>query len=455
MVKKNCFFILIFVFLICPASAITIGSESYSVDRVNSGLQASTITSESYQAEISLDYSGTGDAESELYLMNIGFNTPSTSSVFIKSYSISPDSISLGSSLSLYVSASGAQSVWADIIYPDSQEEILNLINNDYTSYSPSVIGGYEVIFYANSSSGAVASVIDSFTVIELVQEKSSSGGHKTNKNLTEECYYNWSCGPWSSCSEGEQKRECKNLGTCNETEGKPIEEKTCLEKIPEIDTPNENISIEDTKISEEEKKTNLGLANYLTGIIIAVFIGQIFGYRFFYRKYSFKGGVKKFPTMIMLLVSGGGLVIYGALSFTTGRVIDGIKTNSYEGVLWFPIFIILAILIFFSVKFILKRNKKIICKDGLSRTIGLEVYSSNGEKIGKIKEIYLEDEKSKIYGWLIKADKKFARKINHKKILILQKNIESIKEVMIVNLDLKKIMSKIYKPRISKDFVD
>jgi sporulation protein YlmC with PRC-barrel domain len=68
-----------------------------------------------------------------------------------------------------------------------------------------------------------------------------------------------------------------------------------------------------------------------------------------------------------------------------------------------------------------------------LSSIIGKEVYNSEGNKIGIVKEVYIKDNASGIYGWLIKLDKKIAKK--RKKFILVKHNlVVSIKDVMIVD---------------------
>jgi sporulation protein YlmC with PRC-barrel domain len=84
---------------------------------------------------------------------------------------------------------------------------------------------------------------------------------------------------------------------------------------------------------------------------------------------------------------------------------------------------------------------------DRLKNMKNLQVYGEDGTKIGKIKEIYLEKNKSKIYGWLVKLDKTVHKKIRNKNVLIKQKHVKSIKHIMIieekVSQHLEKLKSK------------
>jgi len=69
-----------------------------------------------------------------------------------------------------------------------------------------------------------------------------------------------------------------------------------------------------------------------------------------------------------------------------------------------------------------------------LSNIAGMEVYSSEGNKIGVIKEVYIEDNKQKVYGWLIKIKRKLAKKIGKKFILVKHNLVFSIEQIMIID---------------------
>jgi sporulation protein YlmC with PRC-barrel domain len=69
-----------------------------------------------------------------------------------------------------------------------------------------------------------------------------------------------------------------------------------------------------------------------------------------------------------------------------------------------------------------------------LTNILGMDVYSSDGDLIGKVKEVYLENNHPKVYGWLIKVDKKVAKKIGKKFILVKHHLVISIKHVMMVD---------------------
>ncbi len=247
------------IFLLQFASALTGESDSYSVSNFGSGLGSSEASSDNLEANtLLLSESGTRSAESSQFTTNVGFfpNTTYQTTVSISSYSISPSSATVGSTIGLYISALNFDTVWAKITSPNSQEQTLNLINGQTINYvpSPSVVGNYQVIFYANSTSGSIASVVSSFALTEASSSSSSSssgsggGGGGGTTTIIEKCTYNWDCTPWSVCSDGKQTRECKNIGTCSGTESKPIEEMSCSEALFDIALKLENIELTKNK---------------------------------------------------------------------------------------------------------------------------------------------------------------------------------------------------------------
>jgi len=260
MIKKIFLIIILIIISTQGIFAITANSSSYSVNMFGTSLATSNISSTNYTAISLSEVKGTTrDAESSIHTANIGFfeNTSYYKTVSIISYSISPTSAVAGSNINLYISALNAQNVWAKIIYPNSQEETVSLTNNDITTYSsPSTAGTYTVIFYANSSVGSIASVVDSFVLTEQSVTPPSPGGGNGGSvsEEEEECTYDWDCTDWSICINGTQTRECTNLGTCNGTEGKPEEQKSC--KIPLFD-----IKIKDIEVTKEKTlKFNIDL---------------------------------------------------------------------------------------------------------------------------------------------------------------------------------------------------
>ena len=103
-------------------------------------------------------------------------------------------------------------------------------------------------------------------------------------------------------------------------------------------------------------------------------------------------------------------------------------------------VFIVIGILIFSSVCVfcfiylykIIKKRKRDMRRLGSMK--GTKVYAVNGNYIGKIMEIYLDENKGRVYGWLIKLDKKLAKKIGIKKILVKHEFVQSISNIMLVS---------------------
>lgn len=228
-------------------------SYSYSVGRFGTGMATGYASSDSYNFIFLSEAKGaTRNAESESFLANIGFfdNVSYYRTVSIKAYSINPKKAVVGSTISLYISALNAENVWAKITYPNNYEQIINLINEQSVNFLsiPSLIGNYQVIFYAKSSTGAIASVVDYFELTKQTTSPSdggSSGGGKTT-TIIEKCTYVWDCTPWSLCFNGKQTRKCKNIGTCEGNESKPIEEMQCSESLFDID-----LKLKDTELTE------------------------------------------------------------------------------------------------------------------------------------------------------------------------------------------------------------
>ena len=73
----------------------------------------------------------------------------------ITSASASPNLTLNGSNISLYISATEAESAWANITLPGGATERVNLSNNANTTYSNTgLLGRYNITFYANNSMG-------------------------------------------------------------------------------------------------------------------------------------------------------------------------------------------------------------------------------------------------------------------------------------------------------------
>ncbi|KHO55216.1 MAG: hypothetical protein QT10_C0004G0003 [archaeon GW2011_AR19] len=250
-IKKN---IILFIFIVFisinflnSVFALTASSGNYSVNMFGTGMATASPSSSNYNSTVLSEAKGTTrNAESSSLTGNIGFfeNTIYYKTVSITSYSISPASAVVGSTIGVYISALNYQSVWAKITSPNSQEQTLTLTNGQTVNYvpSPSVVGTYQVILYANSSTGAITSVVSSFELTAQSTTPPSGGGGTTT--IIEKCTYNWDCTPWSVCSDGKQTRECKNIGTCEGNESKPIKEMKCSESLFDIALELKNIEL-------------------------------------------------------------------------------------------------------------------------------------------------------------------------------------------------------------------
>lgn len=113
-------------------------------------------------------------------------------------------------------------------------------------------------------------------------------------------------------------------------------------------------------------------------------------------------------------------------------KILDLTKNRPIFGFLLFILILLFAGLIYFE---ILRPFNNIRYKGGLERlksTKNIKVYDFEGKEIGKILEVYLMNHK--IYGWLIKVNSETKRKIGKKKLLINQRHVSSIRDVMILD---------------------
>jgi len=121
-----------------------------------------------------------------------------------------------------------------------------------------------------------------------------------------------------------------------------------------------------------------------------------------------------------------------GELSRITGFFISIFgrdKNISFTLVIMFVILVVSIMFIFIMrVKFNVAKKK--IDNSRVSILAGKQVYS-HGSKIGKVREIYIND--SKISNWLISLDEKIASKYGKKDVMIPHSNIESVGDVVML----------------------
>ncbi len=262
--KKKLFLVSLIFFTLTISiqiiSALTANSSSYSVGMFGTGMAIATPSSTNYSSTSLSEYGGTTRGGSnELYTVNIGFFDDASyhRTVSITSYIIYPTSAVQGSIIRLSISALNAQSTWAVLTLPNNTQETIQLNNNGDTYYTVSSVGIYTITFYANSSSGSLASAIDTLEITSPTQDTTSpSGGGGDTTILIENCTYIWDCNSWSICSNKNQTRKCENIGTCEGIEGKPIEERICSDALFDV-----SLRLEDLVITENSTlKFNVSL---------------------------------------------------------------------------------------------------------------------------------------------------------------------------------------------------
>jgi len=452
------FFVILFIQI---SSSLTGVSNSYSVSMFGNGIVNGKGYSENFNFTFLSETGGTTrNAESSLFTLNIGFfeNTQYSRTVSISSYSISPRTTVVGSTIGLSISALNYQNVWAIITSPNSQQQTLNLVNGQTVNYVPShsVVGRYEVVFYANGSTGAIASVLDSFELTQQVSSGSgSSGGGSGGTNIIQRCNYNWDCTPWSICSENVQIRLCKNIGTCVGNESKPIEEMQCSESLFDIGL---RLGLTDL-IDKNNLKFNINLTEMIGVEKIDVHIKYLIidenGYEVFSQietKAIEKNLFYEKTLDNLNLVNGDYIlrvdILYGNLQrafaeqkFSILNQESLAEVNSgITGFAWITndqlrnlalsfTILVLSIggLIFIHLKKGRLRNKP---TNLLSNVLGLEVYTGNGLKIGCVYEIMIRD--NKIYGLMVVVDSNAP--VSTPRVMIRYEFIQSIKDVVVVN---------------------
>ncbi len=243
--------IILLLFFVQGVLALTANSSNYSVNLFGTGMATATPSSANYNSTVLTETEGTTrNAESGTYMGNIGFFSDTSYHVVVSitSYTIYPKSAVSGSIIRLSISALNSQSVWAVLTLPNSTQETIILTNNGNSYYTANSVGVYTAAFYANSSRGNIASVIDAFEITSPTSATIPTRGGGGTTTITKNCTYIWDCSPWNICSEKKQTRECKNTGTCIGTEGKPAEERTCSDALFDV-----NIKFKDLEITQND----------------------------------------------------------------------------------------------------------------------------------------------------------------------------------------------------------
>ena len=241
-------------------SAQSVESDSYNVGRImigTPGFNAGGDYTAFFAATATQPMTRGGLSDS--FTVNLGFfdNTTYVNTISIQSFAISPSSGLVGASISLFISALNAESVWARIVHPGGTETIVNLLNNDYVSFSSSIAGQHSVIFYANNTEGSIATASSSFTLSEEQTSPPPSGSSPSvslgspppqpqdePEPITEDC--SWSCSSWSVCTDGMMTRTCEVSGVCEEL---PSEEIVCEDGLFDIKLNLKGISLEEGRL--------------------------------------------------------------------------------------------------------------------------------------------------------------------------------------------------------------
>jgi len=465
-----------------PHISASANSQNYSVNLFGTGMATGNPSSTTHDSIfLSEPKATTRNAESQTYTGNIGFFENSTyhRTVSITSYSISPTSATTGSTIELSLSALNSQAIWAKITSPNNQEEIINLINGQATTYlpSPSVIGTYEVVFYANSSTGAVASIIDYFELTEQSPATppsgggggGSSGGGSTTTQA--QCSYNWDCTPWSICLNEKQTRTCTNIGTCKGSENKPLETIECSQLLFDITLDVKQIRLTENKflIFDIELIEQIGLEKvdaHIKYSIIDEDNNEIFSQietkaiqeKLNYEKELSEATLEegKYTLRVDILygnlqrayaeqkfeIKDGQININLAKGLTGAAITDPTINKIVTNILGIVIgIVIIGAAIFLYKKKGKKYAKKIkrkikpkYSKDSLKGLIKKKVYTEEGENLGVITGIILK--KNKINSLRIELNKivKKENGIRKKNILIKYNYVRSVGKIAIVD---------------------
>ncbi len=453
---KKLIFILLTLFFINGVFALTAVSNNYSVNMFGNSISTGNANSNGYSATYLLENSGTNNnALSSSFTSNIGFfETPYFTTVKINSYTVSPRSVVIGNTVSLSISASNYDSIWVEIISPDSQLQTLNLLNNQNLNYLPvpSIIGRYNVTFYANSSTGAIASVIDYFELVnqQIIPSGGSSGGSGGGSSGgIQTCNYNWDCTPWSLCANGVQTRSCVNIGTCVGVESKPIESTSCNQALFDISINLENIQLIDNRVrfivNLEEQFGVEELDVHLKYSIIDENDFELFSQT---ETRAVKGNLEIGKEISIGLDDGNYIlrvdVLYGNLqrafaeqNFVVNSVSNGITglafidyVDSRRVTLSVLLLVISSIILLGTYYYSIEPVKKRDNSNSLNNIVGLDVYTNSGLKIGKVYDVVVHD--NAIYGLAVLVDKGVP--VNHEKVMIRYQYVENVNDVVLVN---------------------
>lgn len=388
--------------------------------------------------------SGSRNGISGSYSANIGFfgNTAPYPTVTINTYSIYPRLAPNGSIIRFSISATNAEAVWARITLPDGSTTTINLINGGDAYYTAVQVGTYDVVFYANSSLGLLASAIDSF---ETYLQTPGGGGGGGGGGAA--CTYDWRCSPWSSCTNNVETRTCANIGTCTGTLGKPEETKSCLGILFDISIKLESLEmtegdhllfnvtlIEKNNVEKVDVQVKYTLfdkdMNEIFSQIETKAVEKELTYRKILDDLRFAAGEY---TIKVEIFYGDAQKASAEQKFAVNEkkeIIIEKKKFPWKEIL--AILIVLAAIALLIA--LLKKKKRPKHEKGnrLSQQIGKDVYSDDGKMLGKVAGIHIEG--NKIYGWLVKASEELQKDIKKDHFMIMHRHVKSVGEAIVVD---------------------
>ncbi len=461
--KNSVIFIFVLLITLDFCFALTGSSSSYSVSSFSNGALTGTGSSGSYDARFLSDNHGTSsNAQSSSFRGNIGFFSQGSysTSVSITSYSITPTSSVVGSTVAFYISALNANSVWVEITPPNSQVYTLNLINGQTVNHLPipSIVGTYQSVFYARSSSGAIASVVGSFTLTAQSSSPTpssnaaSGGSGGGGGGSTTSCNYIWDCTPWSVCTNGLQNRVCSNIGNCVGVQGKPIEQLECSESLFDVLINLDSISVEDDSISFDVLLSELLNSDeidvHIKYSIIDSQDNEIFSQietravsdQLSYTKTIDGLSLEEGNYKLRVDVLYGNLqrafaeesFEYNSLVNTGGITGSAVLTDTaYQRIIYSVVSLVISALLLVMMLIYSVRARKVSqTGDTLLNLSGLEVYTDSGVKIGRVYDVSIED--NKIYGLMVAVDKE--AHLQYSKVMIRYQYVKNVKDVVVVS---------------------
>lgn len=137
--------------------------------------------------------------------------------------------------------------------------------------------------------------------------------------------------------------------------------------------------------------------------------------------------------------------VVANKLRESSQKVLDVVEYVVNNRELLLTLIILLAVLILIRVnllRFVLSVYDKFILlfekteHNHLTSVYGMKVYSSAGDYIGVVKEIYLGKTQPAVYGWLIEVEGRVAKEMGHSLVLVKQSVVKSIGQVMILKIE-------------------